>query len=109
MRSYSVRISSLVRYVPYLASSLRRTTGNHLTRRGGPLTVPGGSLWSVAFSPDSRTLAATTDGGVATLWDLDVESAISRICAGSSGALTRQQWSRYVVPLPYDPPCAATR
>ncbi|WP_435613515.1 nSTAND1 domain-containing NTPase [Streptomyces sp. bgisy159] len=130
------------------------TDPHHLTRRGSPLTVPGGSLWSVAFSPDGRTLAAaghtddgtislwnvtdpdhptpigrpltvqtgivavlafspdghtlaaTTDDGVATLWDLNVESAIGRICAGSRGALTRQQWSRYVPQLPYDPPCA---
>lgn len=64
-------------------------------------------MWSVAFSPDGHTLAATTDDGVATLWDLKVESAISRICAGSPGALSRQQWKRYVVPLPYDPPCVA--
>ncbi|MGA5095869.1 hypothetical protein ACPCAC_00705 [Streptomyces lavendulocolor] len=82
---------------------------DHPTAIGGPLTVETGFVAVLAFSPDSRTLAATTDDGVATLWDLDVESAISRICAGSSGALTQQQWSRYVVPLPYDPPCAATR
>ncbi len=42
----------------------------------------------LAFSPDGRTLAATTDDGVATLWDLDVESAVSRVCAASSGALS---------------------
>jgi hypothetical protein len=71
--------------------------------------VETGFVAVLAFGPDSRTLAATTDEGVATLWDLNVESAVSRICAGSSGVLTRQQWSRYVVPLPYDPPCAATR
>lgn len=81
---------------------------DHPTAIGGPLTVETGFVAVLAFSPDSRTLAATTDDGVATLWDLDVESAISRICAGSSGALTRQQWSRYVRPLPYDPPCATT-
>ncbi|MFF8913908.1 AAA family ATPase [Streptomyces sp. NPDC015032] len=133
------------------------TDPNHLTRRGSPLTVPGGSLWSVAFSPDGHTLAAaghtdngtinlwnvtdpdhptaigrpltvdtgfvavlafspdghtlaaTTDDGVATLWDLKVETAISRICAGSSGALSRQQWSRYLFQLPYDPPCVTTQ
>ncbi|GAA2456810.1 nSTAND1 domain-containing NTPase [Streptomyces lavendulocolor] len=85
------------------------TDPDHPTAIGGPLTVETGFVAVLAFSPDSRTLAATTDDGVATLWDLDVESAISRICAGSSGALTRHQWSRYVVPLPYAPPCAATR
>ncbi|MFF9134569.1 hypothetical protein [Streptomyces sp. NPDC014806] len=130
------------------------TDPHHLTRRGSPLTVPGGSLGSVAFSPDGHTLAAaghtdngtislwnvtdpdhptaiglpltvetgfvdvlafspdghtlaaTTDDGVATLWDLNVQSAISRVCAASSGALSPQQWSRYVFRLPYDPPCA---
>ncbi|MFJ9683159.1 WD40 repeat domain-containing protein [Streptomyces sp. NPDC101194] len=85
------------------------TDPNHLTRRGSPLTVPGGSLWSVAFGPDGHTLAATTDDGMATLWDLNVESAISRICAGSNGALSRQQWSRYVTQLPYEPTCVTTQ
>ncbi|WP_439081227.1 nSTAND1 domain-containing NTPase [Streptomyces sp. WL006] len=75
---------------------------------GLPLTVDTGFVAVLAFSPDGRTLAATTDDGVATLWDLDVESAVSRVCAASSGALSRQQWERYV-PLPYDPPCAAAR
>ncbi|MFE1341204.1 hypothetical protein ACFW6K_26455 [Streptomyces sp. NPDC058733] len=130
------------------------TDPHHLTRRGSPLTVPGGSLGSVAFSPDGHTLAAaghtdngtislwnvtdpdhptaiglpltvetgfvdvlafspdghtlaaTTDDGVATLWDLNVQSAISRVCAASSGALSPQRWSRYVFRLPYNPPCA---
>lgn len=75
---------------------------------GLPLTVETGFVAVMAFSPDSRTLAATTDDGVATLWDLNVESAISRICAASSGALNRQQWSRHVPQLAYDPPCATT-
>ncbi|MCK1819196.1 hypothetical protein MTQ10_06125 [Streptomyces sp. XM83C] len=73
---------------------------------GRPLTVDTGFVAVLAFSPDGHTLAATTDAGVATLWDLNVESAIDRICAASSGALTQQQWKRYVVSLPYDPPCA---
>ncbi|WMX44487.1 hypothetical protein RGF97_05895 [Streptomyces roseicoloratus] len=76
---------------------------------GRPLTVETGFVAVLAFSPDGHTLAATTDDGVATLWDLNVESAINRVCAGSSGALTQQQWSRYVPQLPYDPPCASAR
>ncbi|MGW0645507.1 nSTAND1 domain-containing NTPase [Streptomyces badius] len=73
---------------------------------GRPLTVDTGFVAALAFSPDSRTLAATTDDGVATLWDLDVESSIRRICAASSGALGKEEWKRYVVLPPYDPPCA---
>ncbi|MFF3127070.1 hypothetical protein ACFVRD_33290 [Streptomyces sp. NPDC057908] len=84
------------------------TDPDHPTAIGRPLTVDTGFVAVLAFSPDGHTLAATTDDGVATLWDLNVESAISRICAGSSGALSRQQWSRYVPQLPYAPPCATT-
>ena len=84
------------------------TDPDHPTLIGQPLTVETGFVAVLAFSPDGHTLAATTDDGVATLWDLNVESAISRICAGSSGALSRQQWSRYVPQLPYDPPCVTT-
>ncbi|WGP09467.1 hypothetical protein [Streptomyces sp. SH5] len=75
------------------------------TAIGRPLAVETGFVAVLAFSPDSRTLAATTDDGVATLWDLDVESSISRICAASSGALGKEEWKRYVVLPPYDPPC----
>ncbi|MFF9061797.1 hypothetical protein ACF09K_24340 [Streptomyces sp. NPDC014882] len=81
------------------------TDPDHPSPIGVPLTVETGFVAVLAFSPDGHTLAATTDDGVATLWDLNVESAISRICEGSSGALSRQQWKRYVPQLPYDPPC----
>ncbi|MEU2543946.1 hypothetical protein ABZ618_00635 [Streptomyces roseolus] len=75
---------------------------------GLPLTVETGFVAVLAFSPDGRTLAATTDDGVATLWDLKVDTAVSRICAASSNALSRQEWSRYVPQRPYEPPCAVT-
>ncbi|MFE1550895.1 AAA family ATPase [Streptomyces sp. NPDC058718] len=84
------------------------TDPDHPTAIGRPLTVETGFVAVLAFSPDGHTLAATTDDGVATLWDLKVESAISRICAASSGSLSRQQWSRYVPELSYDPPCVTT-
>ncbi|TXS08806.1 MULTISPECIES: hypothetical protein [Streptomyces] len=84
------------------------TDPDHPTTIGRPLTVDTGFVAVLAFSPDGHTLAATTDDGVATLWDLKVESAIDRICAASSGTLSRQQWNRYVPELPYDPPCVTT-
>ncbi|MGW3952049.1 nSTAND1 domain-containing NTPase [Streptomyces sp. NPDC004752] len=85
------------------------TDPDHPTSIGRPLTVETGFVAVLAFSPDGHTLAATTDDGVATLWDLNVESAISRICDGSSGALSWQQWSRYVPQLPYHPTCVTTK
>ncbi|MFH9354851.1 NACHT and WD repeat domain-containing protein [Kitasatospora sp. NPDC017646] len=72
---------------------------------GDPLTVTTGPVSVLAFSPDSRTLAATTGDGVATLWDLDVEAAITNICASSAGALNRDNWHLYVPVLGYRSPC----
>ncbi|WUW24255.1 WD40 repeat domain-containing protein [Streptomyces sp. NBC_01463] len=83
------------------------TDPDHPVPIGLPLTVETGYVAVLAFSPDSRTLAATTDDGVATLWNLNVESAVRRICEASSSSLTRDQWRRYVTELPYTPPCAA--
>lgn len=85
------------------------TDPDHPAAIGLPLTVETGFVAVLAFSPDGHTLAATTDDGVATLWDLNVDSAITRICAASAGALNRQQWSRYVPELPYEPPCATAK
>jgi WD40 repeat protein/class 3 adenylate cyclase len=71
---------------------------------GQPLTSGGVAVYSVAFSPDGHTLAS---GGFGTtwLWDLDVHSAIKRICA-TAGGLTPQQWNKYIPQLPYEPSCA---
>ena len=41
----------------------------HPVLRGRPLTNPNGTLYSVAFSPDSRTLAVATDASIRR-WDL---------------------------------------
>nr|WP_095872514.1 hypothetical protein [Streptomyces sp. TLI_235] len=65
----------------------------------GPVSV-------VAISPDGNILAATTDQGVAGLWNLSVDDAIRRICRTTAGTLDAKQWSRYV-PLPYAAPCPA--
>ncbi|WP_242434242.1 hypothetical protein [Streptomyces sp. CB01580] len=53
---------------------------------------------------EAVVLAATTDDGVVGRWNLDVDAAIRRIRASSAGALSRQQWQRYVPQPPYNPP-----
>lgn len=84
------------------------TDPDHPTAIGEPLTVATGPVSVLAFSPDGHTLAATTGDGVATVWDLNVEAAIHNICANSTGALGRENWSTYVPTIGYKPPCPQT-
>ncbi|MCX5215976.1 hypothetical protein OG689_43340 [Kitasatospora sp. NBC_00240] len=84
------------------------TNPDHPEPIGQPLTVTTGPVAIVAFSPNSRILAATTDDGVVGLWNLTTDEAIHRICETSASALSPQQWNRYIPQLPYTPPCPAT-
>ncbi|MFF4456350.1 WD40 repeat domain-containing protein [Streptomyces goshikiensis] len=72
---------------------------------GQPLTLTTGPVHTVTFAPDGHTLTVTSDDGVVGVWSLTVDEAIRRICAGSTGALGPQQWSRFIPQLPYAPPC----
>ncbi|MET9454753.1 AAA family ATPase [Streptomyces canus] len=59
----------------------------------------------LSFSPDSRMLGVSSGADTIRLWDLDVDDAISRICATTSNVLTRRAWEEYLPRLSYDPPC----
>ena len=72
---------------------------------GRPLTTNTTSfITSLAFSPDG-ILASSNDDGTISLWNLNISTAIKRICATTANDLTPQLWHTYIPQLPYKPPC----
>ena len=59
---------------------------------------------AAAFRRPARR-ASGSDDGTTRLWNLNVQSAINRICA-TAGGLTPQQWNEYIPQLRYQPICA---
>ncbi|MFJ7337920.1 hypothetical protein ACIQUU_32315 [Streptomyces sp. NPDC101116] len=59
----------------------------------------------LSFSPSSPMLAVSSGADTIRLWDLDVDTAVRRICAMTRGVLTRDTWQEYLPRLSYDPPC----
>jgi WD40 repeat protein len=76
----------------------------HPSQLGQPLTGSTVAVDSVAFSPGGHTLASGSDDGTTRLWNLNVGTAIDRICA-TAGGLTLRQWNQYIPQLPYQPSC----
>ncbi len=50
-------------------------TLEHMTIQGKPLTIPGGSVFGLAFSPNGETLAAGTIQGTVALWNVSESRA----------------------------------
>ena len=71
------------------------------------LTGPTGQVFSVAFSPGGRTLAAADSAGQVWLWDTDPRAAAAAICAMAGQPLTPAEWHTYLPGRPYAPPCPA--
>jgi len=76
----------------------------HPRMLGQPLTGSTVAVISLAFSPDGHTLASGSDDGTTRLWNLNVQSAINRICA-VAGGLTPQRWNEYIRQLQYRTTC----
>lgn len=52
------------------------------------MTAPAAALGPLAFSTDGRMLAAGGSGGIVQLRTLDVDAAITQICATAGNNLT---------------------
>ncbi|MFJ5310174.1 WD40 repeat domain-containing protein [Streptomyces sp. NPDC088350] len=73
---------------------------------GGPLTTPGDSIDSLAFSTDSTTLYASSLHVPVQRYTVDPARAVPRICARTGGAEpTKDQWRTYLPDVPYRRVC----
>ncbi|MGM9385435.1 nSTAND1 domain-containing NTPase [Streptomyces antibioticus] len=59
----------------------------------------------LSFSPHTRMLGVSSGADTVRLWNLDVDEAITRICATTRNVLTPEKWHEYLPRLSYDPPC----
>ncbi|MDR6976498.1 WD40 repeat protein [Streptomyces sp. 3330] len=59
----------------------------------------------LSFSPNSHMLGVSSGADTVRLWNLDVDQAITRICATTRGVLTAEKWHEYLPRLSYEPPC----
>ena len=72
---------------------------------GEPLRGHGGSVRSVSFSPDGKTLASGSLDNTIIFWDVDIESWKARACGIANRNLTQSEWAQFVGDEPYRNTC----
>ena len=76
---------------------------------GTPLSVPGGPVADIDFSPGGEMLATGTQGGVVTLLDdvlwSDVDAMEERLCEAAGRNLTPDEWREFVPGRSYEESC----
>ncbi|KOX00525.1 WD-40 repeat protein [Streptomyces sp. NRRL B-1140] len=78
---------------------------SHATAIGQSMSPNSTTGTFLAFSPNSNTLGVSSGADTIRLWNLDVDTAVRRICAMTRGVLTQDTWREYLPRLSYDPPC----
>jgi WD40 repeat protein len=82
----------------------------------GAFAVPRNSLLlgvSLPLNASGSRYAETVvgdpqDRGFVSLWEINANSLIGGLCAGTGDAITPAQWSQYLPGQPYRPPCQAS-
>ncbi|MFE7897137.1 hypothetical protein ACFU3E_06275 [Streptomyces sp. NPDC057424] len=78
---------------------------SHATAIGQSMSPNATTGTFLAFSPNSHMLGVSSGADTIRLWDLDVDTAVRRICSMTRGVLTPDTWREYLPRLSYDPPC----
>ncbi|WP_329328022.1 hypothetical protein [Streptomyces luteogriseus] len=78
---------------------------SHATAIGQSMSPNSKTGTFLAFSPNSHMLGVSSGADTIRLWNLDVDTAVRRICAMTRGVLTQDTWREYLPRLSYDPPC----
>ncbi|MFD4911451.1 nSTAND1 domain-containing NTPase, partial [Kitasatospora purpeofusca] len=72
---------------------------------GPALAVPGGSILSLAFGPDDRTLRVATEHVPAHEITVAPEQVAADICERAGGGLPQADWDTYLPEVPYRKVC----
>ena len=71
---------------------------------GQPIRNPDSSVTVLGFSPDSKFLY-TSEIGKVTVWSLDPQDWLTRVCQIANRNFTQEEWQQYMGDEPYRKTC----